>query len=332
MVSECTRDEILATAAAFQNSRILLSAAQLDLFTKLKAGPQTVEDIASAEGWDTRALRILMDALVSMGLVAKHPKGTYSAGDNILKLLGKGGEESVLPMIRHRVRLWETWSNITEIVRTGENPRFRDEPRYSQEETEEFIGAMHVIGGHMAERIVADIDLSQRSQLLDIGGGSGVYTTAFLKKSPSLKAALFDLPEVVELSKRWITAAGLIDRVEFVSGDYNEDEFPGGHDLALLSAIIHINSREQNRSLFARINQALVPGGALLIRDHIMNEMRTEPEEGAIFAVNMLAATRGGDTYTFGEVKEDLEAAGFSDVQLIRDGVEMDQVVSGIKK
>ena len=332
MVTECPRDDILAMAAAFQNSRILLSAAELDLFTKLKDGPRTMEDIAAAEGWDLRGLRILMDALASMGLLVKLPEGGYAAEDNTLKLLAKGGEESVLPMIRHRVRLWETWSNITEIVRTGENPRFRDEPKYSQEETEAFIGAMHVIGSHMAARIVADLDLSQRSRLLDIGGGSGVYTIAFLKKASRLKATLFDLPEVVELSQRWITEAGLSDRVEFVSGDYNEDEFPGGHDLALLSAIIHINSREQNRSLFARINQALVPGGVLLIRDHIMDETRTKPEEGAIFAVNMLAATRGGDTYTLGEVKDDLEGAGFSNVKLIRDGVEMDQLVSGTKQ
>jgi hypothetical protein len=332
MAVEFARDYILAMAAAFQESRILLSAAELDLFTKLKDGPRTSDDIAGAEGWDQRALRILMDALASIGLITKLPDGAYMAEPHALKLLSRGDPESVLPMVRHRVRLWETWSNITEIVRTGENPRFRNDPTYSQEETEEFIGAMHVIGGHMAEKIVADLDLSRRSRLLDVGGGSGVYTIAFLKKAPQLKATLFDLPEVIGLSRQYITEAGLIDRVEFVSGDYNEDEFPAGHDLALLSAIIHINSRDGNRSLYGRIHKALDHGGALLIRDHIMDEARTTPAEGTIFAVNMLAATRAGDTYTFGEVKEDLEAAGFSDVKLIRDGTEMDQLVRGTKK
>jgi SAM-dependent methyltransferase len=331
MAVEFARDYILAMAAAFQESRILLSAAELDLFTKLKDGPRTHQDIADAEGWDPRALRILMDALVSIGLLAKLPEGTYMAEPNALKLLTKG-EESVLPMVRHRVHLWETWSNITEIVRTGENPRFSNDPTYSQEETEEFIGAMHVIGCEMAEKIAADLDLSRRSRLLDIGGGSGVYTIAFLEKAPQLKATVFDLPEVIGLSKRYITDAGLIDRVEFVSGDYNESEFPTGHDLALLSAIIHINSRDGNRSLFRRIYQALDQGGALLIRDHSMDEARTDPAAGTIFAVNMLAATRAGDTYTLGEVKEDLEAAGFGEVELVRDGTEMDQLVRGTKK
>jgi hypothetical protein len=110
-----------------------------------------------------------------------------------------------------------------------------------------------------------------------------------------------------------------------------KDELPTGHDLALLSAIIHSNSREVNRELFRRIYQCLEAGGSILIRDFVMDLTRTYPADGAVFAVNMLAATTGGDCFTFQEIREDLEQAGFRGVRKIREGQHMDQLVEAVK-
>jgi len=89
------------------------------------------------------------------------------------------------------------------------------------------------------------------------------------------------------------------------------DPLPPGADLAWVSAIVHQNSRKQNRQLFAKAFHALVPTGRIVIRDILMHPARTHPVAGALFAVNMLVATEGGGTYTFEELREDLEAAGF---------------------
>ncbi len=114
-------------------------------------------------------------------------------------------------------------------------------------------------------------------------------------------------------------------------GDYNTHELPKGHDLVLLSAIIHSNDREVNRRLYSKIHEALAPAGTILIRDYFLDSSRTIPLDGAIFAVNMLAATTGGTAYTFEEVQEDLARAGFKDVRMIREGDHMDQLVTGVK-
>jgi len=116
-----------------------------------------------------------------------------------------------------------------------------------------------------------------------------------------------------------------------VAGDFYKDVLPQGCDLALLSAIIHQSSPQENLSLYRKIYQALEPGGAVLIRDHIMNESRTRPPAGALFAINMLVHTTGGDTYTFGEIKASLEQAGFQDVKLVRSGELMDCLAEGRK-
>ena len=116
-----------------------------------------------------------------------------------------------------------------------------------------------------------------------------------------------------------------------MGGDFYRDELPGGSDLALLSAIIHQNSPEENVDLYRKAYRALAPGGVLLIRDHIMDETRTKPPGGAMFALNMLVNTRGGDTYTYEEVRSTLERAGFTDVKWVREGEHMDSLVEARK-
>jgi ubiquinone/menaquinone biosynthesis C-methylase UbiE len=173
-----------------------------------------------------------------------------------------------------------------------------------------------VAASKAAPKIVAAINPGQARRLLDVGGGSGSYTLAMLSAVPEMRATLFDLPPVIEMARDRVQAAGMLDRVELVAGDFYKDELPPGHDLALLSAIIHQSSYEQNEVLYAKIYRALNSGGRIVVRDHVMSADRTRPLEGALFAVNMLAGTEGGTTYTFDEIKEALTAAGFTRINL----------------
>jgi SAM-dependent methyltransferase len=190
---------------------------------------------------------------------------------------------------------------------------------------------MHVVGRTLSDEIAASVDLEGYCRLLDIGGGSGTYIIAFLKRNSQLKGILFDLEDVIPMARERLSSEGLLDRAELVSGNFYEDELPTRCDVALLSAIIHQNSPQQNLDLYRKAHRALEPGGLLLIRDHIMNEDRTQPPEGALFAINMLVNTKGGDTYTFEEVAKDLREAGFKDVRLLRSGERMDCVVGAVK-
>jgi predicted methyltransferase len=194
-----------------------------------------------------------------------------------------------------------------------------------------FIGAMHAIGRTLSDEIAASVDAGGFRKLMDVGGGSGTYTIAFLKRNPRLRAVLFDLGEVVQMARERIESEGCADRVEIVSGDFYRDELPKGCDLALLSAIIHQNGPRQNFELYSKIFRALDPGGMLIIRDHIMDESRTKPPEGTLFAINMLVNTRSGGTYTFGEVERSLKEAGFADVRMVRSGEKMDCLVVASK-
>jgi predicted O-methyltransferase YrrM len=204
-------------------------------------------------------------------------------------------------------------------------------PHQNEDTLRAFIGAMNVIAKSLAQRVVTSVGADSCRALLDVGGAMGTYTLAFLEAVPAMKATLFDRPPVVEMARTSLGDAGVLDRVTLLGGDFYRDELPGGHDLAFLSAIIHQNSLEQNTALFAKVFRALMPGGRIVIRDHIMASDRTSPKDGAIFAVNMLLATPGGGTYTYDEVRQALIQAGFTRINLIQTGERMDGLVEAFK-
>ena len=321
--------EAMESARGFMKSRIILSGAELDLFTLIGRGAETAELLAEKTGADLRGLTRLLDAIVGYGLLTKED-GRYGLTEGG-RSLSADHPQSVLPMVMHMNELWDNWSRLTTTVREGKNPRQTSPSKKDEKAMKAFVGAMHVVGRELSRQIAGELDLSPYTRLLDIGGATGTYTIAFLEKNPDLKAVLFDLPQVLALAEERISAAGMSGRVELFAGDFDEDPLPGGCDLALLSAIIHQNGPARNLELFSKVHRALVPGGTLLIRDHIMEEDRVHPTAGAIFAINMLSVTEGGDTYTFAEIKEGLTKAGFTDIRLIRQGEKMDGLVEAKK-
>ena len=217
-------------------------------------------------------------------------------------------------------------------MRTGAPVDRAPSVRGADKDTAAFIEAMDVINRGDATRIVGDLMPVEFEHLLDVGGGSGTWTVAWLRANPHARATLFDLPEVLPQAEDRLGNEGLLDRVTLVAGDFYADPLPEGADLAWVSAIVHQNSRDQNRDLFGKVRAALRPGGRILIRDIVMDETRTRPPGGALFAVNMLSGTPAGGTFTFQELREDLEAAGFPNVVQLREDEWMHSVVGATSK
>lgn len=317
---------ILGKARGFWEARILMTAAELDVFSLLQRAPKTAQQVCEDLSSDRRGTEALLNALVALGLLVKEG-GAFRTRPGFENALSRSAPETVLPMILHMAQLWSSWGKLTEIVLGGKEAQPVEALERDLEGVKAFIGAMHTIGRGMAQGVVSRLDLTGRENMIDVGGGSGVYTIAALRAAPQMRATLFDRPLVTDIARDKLGEEGLLDRVTLVSGDFHSDALPGGHDLALLSAIIHQNDSEQNVALYQKILDALVPGGTVVIRDHVMSDDHTEPAGGALFAINMLVNTPGGSTYSFNEISEDLEAAGFTDPKLLHHG-EMDSLVT----
>jgi len=321
-----TADEILALGRSYQGAAVLAAAADLDLFSALASAPLDAAELARTLECDLRALTILLDALVGLRLLEK-AGSRYVLPAGLNAFLTPDGARSILAMAQHQGHCLRNWAQLSRVVKTGRAAERIPGVRGKAGDQEAFIGAMHNVSAPSAEQVIQAVRPLQFKHLLDIGGASGTWTIAFLRACPSAQATLFDLPHVIPMARRRLVAAGLEQRVKLVAGDFVTDAMPLGADLGWVSAIVHQNSRVQNRALFTKVYAALVPGGRIAIRDILMEEDRTRPVAGALFAVNMLVATEGGGTFTFAELREDLRAAGFGEVALAHQDEAMNSIV-----
>jgi len=299
-------------AASFQKSRILLSGIELDIFTNINESGTTSNQIANHLHLNERACERLLNALVSLGFLTKKNHLFFNTADSFAFLSKKSSDYSAGLM--HLNHLWNTWSNLTQVVKTGKSAHPAEINERGEEWLFAFIDAMHDRAKKQAPQQLANIDLSEVESILDIGGGSGAYSMEFVSKKPEIAAIVFDLPGVVPITKRFINKEGFSDQIKTHPGDYTTDDLPKGFDLVFLSAVIHSNSLEINKELIKKCYNSLNKNGKIVIQDWIMNNDRTLPASGAVFAINMLVGTEAGDCFTDQEAAEMLNAAGFKNI------------------
>ena len=324
------REQILEMSDRFMPTCVLGAAAELDLFTLLADEPASAGQVARWLGSDRRATTMLLDALVALKLLEKEGQ-VYSVPDEIRPYLVEGSEQSTLPMVRHRMNILRSWTQLAGVTMTGSPGTRQASIRGPEADREAFLAAMHTVSGPMADDLVARLGPPKFKHLLDVGCASGTWSLAFLRAVPDGRATLFDLPDGIEQARQRITHTDVDDRTALVAGDFYKDDLPGRVDLAWLSAIVHQNSREQNVALFQKVHAALVSGGRIAIRDVVMEPCHTRPVGGALFAINMLANTATGTTFTFEELAEDLTTAGFLDPELAIKDEHMNSVVIATK-
>ena len=252
-------------AASFQKSRILLSGIELDIFTNINESGTTSNQIANHLHLNERACERLLNALVSLGFLTKKNHLFFNTADSFAFLSKKSSDYSAGLM--HLNHLWNTWSNLTQVVKTGKSAHPAEINERGEEWLFAFIDAMHDRAKKQAPQQLANIDLSEVESILDIGGGSGAYSMEFVSKKPEIAAIVFDLPGVVPITKRFIDKEGLSDQIKTHPGDYTTDELPKGFDLVFLSAVIHSNSLEINKELIKKCYNSLNKNGKIVIQD-----------------------------------------------------------------
>lgn len=320
------RQQILDIAAAFRPACVLGAAAELDVFTRIGGRSVSAEGLAEELEADLRASTILLDALAALGLLEKS-EGRYAVPAALRAWLTASTPETLLPMILHNMNVLRAWAQLAWVVKAGIPAPRTASIRGPQADRDAFVAAMHSISGPIADQVVARLQPLHFRHLLDVGGASGTWTLALLRAVPGATATLFDLPDAIAQARQRLAQSDLSGRITLVAGDFYSDELPAGADFAWVSAIIHQHGRRENRELFSKVFRALVPGGQIAIRDVVMEPDRTRPVFGALFAINMLVNTERGGTFTFAEIAEDLQAAGFVRPELRVHAEDMSSVV-----
>jgi SAM-dependent methyltransferase len=311
-----TFDEITTSIRAFQESRALLTAIELDVFTAVGDGA-TAGEVAESIGADPRAIEMLLNSLAALGALTKK-KDRFRNTPHTTKHLDARSPACSRDALMHSVHLWDRWSTLTECVRGGRAKAERKAEGGGPDWIEAFIAAMHRNAGLRAPRVVRAVGVKGVRRMLDVGGGSGAYSIAFAQASPTLQATILDRAPVLAIARRHIRKAGLADRIATRTGDLTSNKFGRGYDLVFVSQICHMLGPDENLDLFRRSYAALAPGGRIAVQDFILEPDKTAPVGAALFALNMLVGTEHGSSYSEPEYAAWLRDAGFQDVRRIR--------------
>ncbi len=306
-------------AAGFWVSRAIYVAAKLRIADLLAQGPQSAEFLAEKTQSNPDALFRLLRALVAFGLFTDHNEdgfGLTELGD----ALRSDNDESMRDyvMMLGQPESWRAWEHIEHSITTGAPafdytfgcpffPYLAANPPVGQI----FDKGMRSRGVADDNAVVAAYDFSEFSRIVDLGGGAGRLLSTVLKSAPRATGILFDLPHVVEATRKSLTTTGVRNRIKIVAGDFFE-AVPAGADLYLLKQVLHDWSDEQVTKLFANCRRGMAAKSRMLILELIVGP--ESPPFAKLLDLMMLVWT-GGRERTRDEYERLLAGA---DLKLIR--------------
>ncbi len=319
---------ILQTAFAFWSSKVLLTAVEFGVFTKLGGRGMTGAELGAELGLHSRGISDFFDALVAMRFLDRKgdgPSAEYFNTPSGALYLDRASPRYVggwLAMLNDR--LFKFWHDLPEALRTG---RPQNEVKHGQKgmfeelyaelpRLEQFMGAMTGLSRINFEAFAAKFDFSNYKTLCDVGGATGLLCIEAARRHPHLQCISFDLPPVEPIARKHISAAGLSGRIGTASGDFFQDPLPRA-DVITMGMILHDWNLEKKMRLIRAAYDALPPGGALVAIEALIDDARRENVFGLLMSLNMLIEFGDAFDYTAADFRGWCGEAGFKRFDVI---------------
>jgi hypothetical protein len=308
---------LMQLALAYRSSMVLFAATELEVFTRVHHGDQTVSQLARACGVQAEPLRLLLEACVAEGMMTRDGDRYRNAPVTDAFLVRTqptyGGHG-----LKYAEDLYPAWGRLAELVRTG-TPVIDPESILGEDKakTRAFILAMHERARGLSAVLPHGADFAGRRSLLDIGGGPGTYSIALVQQTPGLRSTVLDLPGVLEITREIVTENGCEDRITLRPGSYLTTDFGSGYDAVLLSGMMHRETGETCHLLLNKSFGALDSGGMVVVSDVFFdNDAKNSPPFALYFALNMMLTSRDGSAHAKTEMARWVAGAGFAHVDV----------------
>lgn len=305
---------------SYATELLTAAVAYFQVFAKLGERELPATELQAELGLARRPFVVLTTALQAMGLLQQSASGfalTPLARDHLLP--GKAhyvgdyiGLAADSPGVREMVERLKTNRPAGATDDAGAAFIYRDglESAMEREASARFLTlALAGRAQNVAPHLARVADLENTNCLLDVGGGTGLYSIALLQRYPRLRAIVFDRPEVLKVANEFATTHGVSDRLTCQAGDMFADPLPPSCDAILLSNILHDWDEPQCEELVTRCAAALSPQGQLLIHDVFLNDDLSGPLPLALYSAALFTLTEGR-AYSAAEYRRWLEAAG----------------------
>jgi SAM-dependent methyltransferase len=314
-----TPERLQQLGFAYAPPLIISAAVNNKVFDTLESGAKTVEQLEKETGGSARGLRAIMDALVGLELLKKDRQSRYTlTRESQAFLISEkpgtlaGFFGSILPILTSR------WLRLTDIVRDGRPPVAVNQETEGTEFFSQLVETIIPMSYAGAQKLADHLKVAnakEQVRVIDLAAGSGIWGIAVAQKSPQVRVTAVDWAGMIPTTKRIAEKFGVRDRFNFIEGDLSEANFGSSYDIATLGHILHSEGEERSRHLLKKTFRALKSGGTIAIAEWLVNDERTKPLPSLMFSVQMLVNTEKGDTFSFNEIKNWLEDAGFKKVR-----------------
>ena len=301
------RPQLMQLANAYGESKVFLTANDLDVFTVIGAEGHTAGGIAKRCKADPEGMALLLNALVGLGLLSLRGSRYRNTplGRRYLDRRSPTSISNLLWLLGHH---WYDWTKLSQTLRKG-RPGWAPVTR-SPEFRRRFSLAMHERSHALAAPTVDTLRLPPKARrFLDLGGGPGSYAIVLAERHPQLEGVVLD--QTVTVARQLIKKHHLQTRLRVRSGSIFTADLGTGYDAVLVSNVIHVFNERENRVLLRRICDALRPGGKVFIVEFFLDDSRTWPAKSSIFSLMMYLFTATGRCYSWRETEGWLKKLGF---------------------
>lgn len=306
---------IIRLANSFCDAKALLTAVELGLFTTLRDGPASEEQIRQNLGLHGRGLNDWLNLLVELDLLDKED-GLYRNAPGAARYLVRGEESYIGGFLERSNRnLYPAWGRLATALRTGEQQSGSDFEHVIENPAilSQFINSMDALTRVLGPQLIEAYEgWADYKSVLDIGGCRGGLVSQIIKAHPHLHGKVFDLPQMSPFFDEIMAEQGLSDRITFHGGSFFTDPLPSA-DIVIMGHVLHDWNSQQRKDLVAKAYQSLTPGGTLLIYDRML-ERPASRVENLVISLDMLLVTEGGSEYTAAELHDHARTAGFTTV------------------
>jgi SAM-dependent methyltransferase len=303
---------------AYQRTAALKAAIELDLFTPIGDGADTVGAIAQRCNAPERGIRILCDYMTIGGVLTK-TANRYQLSPDAAAFLTRKSPAYLGGIIGFMASplLTANFDHLAETIRTGRVPeRSNTVTGEEQEIWVEFARAMMPMLTPAAHAIadVLQIGSAGPVKVLDIAAGHGVFGITLAQRNPQAEVVAVDWPGVLAVAEEHARKMGVEKQFRKLPGDAFAVDYGTGYDVALVTNFLHHFDIPTNVKLLRKVAAAMKPGGRVAILEFVPNDDRVSPPAPAAFSLTMLAGTPSGDAYTLAELRRMSEDAGFRNV------------------
>jgi 2-hydroxy-4-(methylsulfanyl)butanoate S-methyltransferase len=318
--------------AAIYPAMAMLAGMQLEVFTTLKDGPLTAEEVAAAIDVKSTKLRPLLDALVAADLLNLQNdrfSNTMEADTYLVE-----GRPSYVAGSRRQyyADIWAGLLKTAASIRTGAPQHKHDFYAMSEEEMAAFFRGQHFNAVAAGEQLARIYDFSRFHRVLDIGTGSGGVAIGILQGCPGLSVTVADLARVIPVTRQFLEGAALQDSVAMSTVDILAGAPDGNYDVAIMRNLIQILSLEDALTAVRHVAQSLISGGTLLVVGSMLEDSRQSPVDLVGLNLVFLNIYDDGLIYTEGEYRALLTEAGFADIAVRRGEMPVGNVLISARK